>query len=255
MDSQKVDFLQSVSALLFYHQAIGIDSYPADTTLLRSLETAAIPAVTSLVLRETERTMPVVDVSACTSIVDIADEVRSCTGCALHAKRLFPVPGQGGEQPRLLLVGGWLVGEEGKTIPTGSILGPEEDDMLLRMLAAIHLPPEDAFVTNIIKCAISSTCRPTTDNIHACFSFLLRQIRALSPEVICTMGIDVTRALLKTPQPLSQLRGKFYPFAVSDHTSIPVMPTYHPTFLLRNPEFKRATWEDLQSIAKLLKTM
>jgi uracil-DNA glycosylase len=254
MDLQQIDFLQSVSSLLHYHRAIGIDAYPADTTLLRFLKIADIPAATLAAPRETSRTMSVVDARD-ERMIDIVDEVSLCTGCVLHTKRLLPVPGQGGEKPRLLLVGGWLVGQEGTTIPPGRILGQEEDVMVSRMLAAIQLPPEDAFVTNVVKCAIPSTCRPTTENIHTCFSFLLRQIIALSPEVICTMGIDATRALLKNPQPLSQLRGKFYPFALSDQTSIPVIPTYHPTFLLRNPEFKKATWEDLQSIAKLLKTM
>ena len=258
MDSEQIDFLQSVSSLLLYHQAIGIAAYPADTALLRFLETADIPAATVVASQEISRTIPrtipVVEApDAC--LIDIAEEVGSCTRCALHTKRLLPVPGQGGENPRLLVVGGWLIGEEGATLPPGCILGREEDGMLLRMLSAIQLSPEDAFVTNVIKCAIPQNCRPATENIHTCFSFLLRQIIALSPAVICTMGIEATRALLKNPQPLSQLRGKSYPYALSDRTSIPVIPTYHPTFLLRNPEFKKATWEDLQSIAKLLKTM
>jgi DNA polymerase len=121
------------------------------------------------------------------------------------------------------------------------------------MLTAMRLPPEKAFLTNIIKCAVPSSCRPTDEHIQTCLSFLLRQIMALAPEIICAMGIIATRALLKNTQPLSQLRGKFYPFAVSDERNIPVIPTYHPTFLCRNPELKRATWEDLQSIAKQLK--
>ncbi len=254
MDAQQIDFLQSVSSLLHYHGAIGIDAYPADATLSRFLESAALPAASAAVPREKARTIPGVDVPD-ERMIDIVDEVCSCSGCVLHTKRLLSVPGKGGEHPKLLIVGGWLTGEEGAIIPTGGILGQEEDGMVLRMLSAIRLPPEDAFVTNVIKCAVPLTCQPSAENIHTCFSFLLRQIIALSPEVICTMGIAATKALLKNTQPLSQLRGKFYPFALSDQKSIPVIPTYDPTFLLRNPEFKKATWEDLQSIAKLLKTM
>jgi len=67
------------------------------------------------------------------------------------------------------------------------------------------------------------------------------------------MGLAATRALLKTSLPLSQLRGKMYPLSLADQKSIPLVPTYHPTFLLQNPDFKRATWEDLQYIGKLLK--
>jgi DNA polymerase len=260
MDSKNFDFMQSVSSLLRYHQAIGVDGYPADEGLSRFLRAGDILNKTSGASREKTwtGTKPVVGFSPESSrgtTKDIVDEISSCAGCVLHTKRLFPIPGAGSEQPKLLLVGGWLVGKEGATIPPGCILGLEEDEMVSRMLSAMKLPPEKVFVTNIIKCALPDTGQPSAENIHTCFSFLLRQIMALAPEVICTMGIVATRALLKSSQPLSQLRGKMYPFAVSEGKSVPVIPTYHPTFLLKNPEFKKATWEDLQSIAKLLKTM
>jgi uracil-DNA glycosylase len=260
MDSKNFDFMQSVYSLLHYHRAIGVDGYPAGEDLSRFLRAGDILNQTSGASQEKPwtETKPVAGFppeSTGGTARDIVDEISSCTGCVLHTKRLFPVPGAGSEQPRLLLVGGWLVGAEGVTIPPGCILGLEEDDMVFRMLSAIKLPLEKAFLTNIIKCALPDTGQPSAENIHTCFSFLLRQITALDPEVICTMGIVATRALLKNSQPLSQLRGKFYPFNVSEGKSIPVIPTYHPTFLLQNPDFKRATWEDLQSIAKLLKTM
>jgi uracil-DNA glycosylase family 4 len=258
MDSQHIDFLQSVHSLLLYHQTLGIDGYPAGASPLRFLEAADVPAKTFTALTETSRTRAVPAEESPSELqsatkCDIVDEVSSCTRCILHTKRLLSVAGAGSEQPRLLIVGGWLVGEEGAKIPPECVLGPAEDGMISRMLAAMMLPPEKAFITNVIKCAIPDACQPTTENIHTCFSYLLRQITALDPEIICTMGIVATRALLKNSLPLSQLRGKFYPFAVSDQKSVPVIPTYHPTFLLKNPAFKKATWEDLQSIAKLLK--
>jgi uracil-DNA glycosylase len=260
MDPQRIDFLRSVRSLLLYHQTLGVDVYPANTTLLNFLETANTSVEASTAFTETLRTQaaPVerfpLELTSVTTH-DIVDEVSSCTSCILHTRRLLPVPGAGSERPRLLVVGGWLVGTEGIGIPPGCILGPEEDVMISRMLSAMMLPPEQAFITNVIKCAIPDTSQPSAENIHTCFSFLLRQIIALNPEIICTMGIVAARALMKTSQPLSQLRGKFYPFVISDQKTVPVIPTYHPTFLLKNPEFKRATWEDLQSIAKLLKTM
>jgi len=260
MDSQQIDFLQLVQSLLLYHQTLGIDGYPAGAGPLRLLEAADVSSRPSAALMEPSRTGAVPAEGSPPELTrliinDIVDEVSSCTSCILHTKRLLSVPGAGSEQPRLLIVGGWLVGEEGAKIPQECVLGPAEDGMISRMLAAMMLPPEKAFITNVIKCAIPGTCQPTTENIHTCFSFLLRQIIALDPEIICTMGIVATRALLKKSLPLSQLRGKFYPFAVSDQKSVPVIPTYHPTFLLKNPAFKKATWEDLQSIAKLLKTI
>jgi DNA polymerase len=121
------------------------------------------------------------------------------------------------------------------------------------MLQAIHLSEDEAFVSNIIKCGIDHTVQPKAENIDACVSYLERQIAATSPEIICTMGIAATRTLLHIARPLSQLRGKFYQYHLDKHRSIPLLPTYHPTFLLKNPEMKRATWEDLQLIEKHLR--
>ncbi len=184
---------------------------------------------------------------------DIAEEVRNCTDCVLHTKRLVAVPGGGGKRrAKLLIVGGWLVEDTRNLAFKESIFGIEEDGMVARMVSAIHLSSEEVFITNVIKCAVDESCRPTVENIKACFSYLRRQIQILDPVVICAMGIDATKSLVKSSKPLSQLRGKVYPFTVSERRTIPVIPTYHPTFLLKNPEFKRATWEDLQSIAKYL---
>jgi uracil-DNA glycosylase len=261
MDSQQIDFLQSVHSLLLYHHSIGIECYPAGEAaarFLREAVTVTAPTVASKQRETRVGTAPVAESfrELTTGTCDnIAEEVRSCTSCNLHLKRLLPVPGHGSEHPKVLFVGGWLIGEEETKIPTERVFGLEEDVMVSRMLSAIMLPPEKAFITNIIKCAVPLTCQPTAENVHICLSFLQRQIMVLAPEIICTMGIIATKALLKNSQPLSQLRGKFHQFAVSDAKSIPVIPTYHPTFLLQNPELKRATWEDLQNIARQLKTI
>ena len=124
--------------------------------------------------------------------------------------------------------------------------------MLQRMLAAINLSPDDAFISNVIKCGVDASVQPKAENIAACLSYLHRQIAAISPQVICAMGIVAARSILQISQPLSQLRGRFHNYRQGDIRTIPVMATYHPTFLLQNPEMKKATWEDLQAIAKEL---
>jgi uracil-DNA glycosylase len=255
MDSTQVGFLRSVQSLLRYHQTIGVSEYQicADITSFLSIRNIQVDTVLE------EKTRPEVAASSfreCTTgtIGDISDEVCSCTSCSLHKNRLQPVPGHGGERPRLVLIGGWLIGEEGMETMTGSVFGQEEDIMVSRMLSAISLSAEEAYITNVIKCALPRTCQPTAAHIHTCLSFIQRQILALAPEIICTMGIVATKALLKSTQPLSKIRGRLHQFAITDQKTIPVIPTYHPTFLLRNPELKRATWGDLQSIAKQLKT-
>ena len=257
MASPHLDFLRSLQAVLSYHRTIGVDRYPAVQGLADFLKTAFVPgaAVSVSPGGASEKKDAVEGSSPAVSrgtARGIAGEVCSCTGCVLHTKRLSPLPGQGGGKPRLFIVGSWLTGEEGGKIPPGCILGLREDEMVARMLAAIRLSPEKAFVTNIIKCALPDSCLPSAENIQVCSNYLVRQIIVLSPEVICTMGLAATRALLKGTQPLSQIRGKIYPFPVTEQLSIPLVPTYHPTFLLQNPDFKRATWEDLQSIGRLL---
>jgi uracil-DNA glycosylase len=252
MKLRQRDFLQSVRSLLLYHCSIGVEDYPATGDVIRFLESQGSVKQSCKVSRERLDTGPAAGTTAGAGD-QIAVEVRSCTRCNLHLQRLSPVPGEGGYHPRVLFVGGWLSGEEGIRMPDGMVFGQEEDIMISRMLLAMKLPSEQAFITNIIKCAVPHACQPADENISACSSFLFRQIMDLSPEIICTMGSTPTRALLKNNQPLSRLRGKFYLFAVSGEKSIPLVPTYHPSFLLRNPELKRAAWEDLQDIAKYLK--
>lgn len=254
MDLNKNGILDGIHSLLKYHQTIGIESYPAGDDVTSFLTTAAVVVEPDSVVQEVpdEETMDVVvGEEAVESCGDIAGEVRSCTGCILHRRRLFAVPGRGGERVRLLLVGGWFEGQN-EAVSEQRIFGIDEDRMVMKMLAAIHLQPEEAFITNVVKCAVPEACQPGPDQIHTCLSFLHRQIEMLSPQAICTMGLVATKALLKKNLPLSQLRGKFYPYEVSEKKTIPVMPTYHPSFLLEHPEFKRATWGDLQAIARLL---
>jgi len=124
--------------------------------------------------------------------------------------------------------------------------------MLSKMLAAINVLQEEVFITNVVKCAVPDSCHPAAAHVHCCMSFLRRQIVILAPEVICTMGMIAAKAVLDKPQSLSQLRGKLHTYETEDGLRIPVVTTYHPTYLLQNPEMKKATWADLQFLAKNL---
>jgi DNA polymerase len=124
--------------------------------------------------------------------------------------------------------------------------------MLARMLAAINLPVAEVFITNVIKCAVPATCQPQAGHVQSCVSYLRRQIAALAPELICTMGMVAARVIVEKSQPLSRLRGRFHDYEVTPGVRIPVLTTYHPSYLLQNPEMKAATWTDLQLLAKQL---
>ena len=101
------------------------------------------------------------------------------------------------------------------------------------------------YITNIIKCRPPQNRNPEPDEIQSCYPFLHLQIRAIQPRLICALGTFAAQTLLKTDAKITTLRGKFYEFS-----GIKVVPTYHPAYLLRNPERKREVWEDMKQISR-----
>lgn len=258
---EHVDFLSGLKALFKYHDAIGIKDYPNNEDIksfLRvssplpvgekgnALEKSSTPLPRPSGQRVSFAPKPLV------KLTDIAEDVVSCHACELHKQRLYPVAGRGVETARLMIVGDWLAADEAGQLPPDHLFGINQDQMLRRMLLAINLPIGDVFISNVIKCAVPATCQPLASHLESCVSFLRRQIAVLHPEIICTMGMVAARALLDKAQPLSQLRGQFHEYEVEKDMKIPVIATYHPTYLLQNPEMKQATWSDLQLLAKKL---
>jgi len=267
MDQKK--FLEAVRSRLVYHRMLGIEEYPLTEDVQqflkprvpRAVETISqkiasaesrSPAQETTSVRRPEATTLAKE-KPLVSIEEIGVEVADCTACELRGKRIYPAPGRGGGRIRLMVVGDVLYADASGNLEPGLLFGKEQDLMLSRMLKAISLSSEQVFITNVIKCAIPEMVQPQASHVDTCVSFLLRQIAVLEPEVICAMGPVATRALLEKRQPLSSMRGKFHEFRVGgSKKSIPVLPTYHPTFLLQNPEMKKATWLDLQLLAKKL---
>ena len=254
-----VQILRDLQGVVSYQQSCTITEYPGTDSLDRFLASqwpqVVIPkgGVQPVPVKEKQVRTPAVPPSVKGSdqktIAEIAAEISDCTGCGLAEQRPCVVPGQGsGNTVRLMIVGHWLEASD----QTGNVFGGEEDQMLQRMLAAIHLPQENVFITNVIKCAVRPGGQPKAAHIDACSSYLMRQIRAVAPECICAMGMIATKSLLRRPQSLSQLRGQFHTFTSGEGVEIPLLPTYHPGYLLQNPEMKQATWQDLQLLQKRL---
>lgn len=268
--SATLQTLRELRSLLLYHQAAGIEEYQKSPDITGFLQMSSAGLLERKDVREHQGASLSQDKSQKTShptppgfssieerIGDIKEEVVVCRKCDLAQSRVVPVSGTGaGDGPvKLLIVGGWLALESASAADTdvdARVFGVEEDTMVARMLKAIHLSTGEAFVTNLIKCGLETASQPQVRHIDACCSYLQRQIAATRPEVICTMGIVSSRTLLQMARPLSQLRGRFHSYRLGQDRIIPVMPTYHPTFLLKNPEMKKATWADLQSIQKKL---
>ncbi len=259
MSTDQNDIVKELQSLLNYHSSIGISHYPRNQDIQSFLR--ILPQVVGNEDKKTQdkfipgapaspREKTLEPKKSPVKIEDIAAEVATCHACELHKQRLYPVAGCGPDKIRLLIVGDWLAGDEGEALPPGHLFGVRQDQMLARMLLAIKLSATDVFITNVIKCAVPGTCQPQATHVLSCVSFLRRQIVALSPEVICTMGMVAARTVLERSQPLSQLRGQFHEYKIENDETIPVIATYHPSYLLQNPEMKQATWADLQLLAK-----
>jgi DNA polymerase len=252
------DILTGLQSLLRYHGSIGISHYPRNEEVESFLRVVPqviekadiVPGeIVGAVQPSPRKIIPSITRSP-VKISDIRAEVAACHACTLHKQRLYPVAGRGPDKVRLLIVGDWLSADTKGDLPPGHLFGVLQDEMLGRMLKAINLSASDVYITNVIKCAVPGSCQPQATHVQSCVSYLRRQILALLPEVICTMGMVAARAVLQRSQPLSRLRGQFHEYEVEKEKTIPVIPTYHPTYLLQNPEMKQATWADLQLLAK-----
>jgi DNA polymerase len=121
---------------------------------------------------------------------------------------------------------------------------------LTKIIEAMGLRREQVYICNILKCRPPGNRNPESDEITACEPFLIRQLEAIRPQVICALGTFAAHALLASEAPIGLLRGRFH-----QYQGIDLMPTYHPAYLLRNPGAKKLVWADVQLIMKRLKTV
>ncbi|HEU5262705.1 MAG TPA: uracil-DNA glycosylase [Gemmatimonadales bacterium] len=178
------------------------------------------------------------------SLNAIAELVASCVKCRLCEGRAHTVPGEGPADARVVVVGegpGRVEDETGRPF-----VGPA-GELLTKILAAIELPRERVFICNVVKCRPPENRAPQYDEIAACVPYLFRQLDLLKPTVILAMGGTAAQTLLNTKQSLGALRNQIHRFR-----GIPVIVTYHPAALLRNPNWKKPTWDDVRIARRLL---
>lgn len=162
--------------------------------------------------------------------------------------------GDATDMPSLLIVGDYCA--LSAELLEGSHFGAAEDVMLWNMMRAIDLTPKQVFITNVIKCRLPTAVHPDVDSQQRCRAFLYREIELIRPRVICAMGEVAAQALLGDHATLLRLRGRCHQFNCSDDQNwlIPVIVTFHPRFLQKHPDLKKAAWEDLQKVQKFLAT-
>jgi DNA polymerase len=195
---------------------------------------------------------PTVD-SKTVLLAALRTDIGDCTRCKLHTGRSHLVFGTGNPQAELMFVGEAPGEDEDRR---GQPFVGKAGQLLTRIIRAMGLPREEVYIANIIKCRPPRNRNPEPDEIETCSPFLRRQIEIIRPKVICALGNFAAQTLLATGQKISQLRGRFHAlppsFSDGEAAGIKVMPTFHPAYLLRNPEDKKRVWEDMQMIMREL---
>ena len=174
----------------------------------------------------------------------VAGLVASCTRCRLCEARRNTVPGEGPDNARLVCIG---EGPGRTEDETGRPFVGQAGELLTKILAAIGLAREQVYICNVVKCRPPQNRTPQYDEIAACVPYLYRQLEILQPKVILAMGNTAAQTLLNTKQSLGALRTKVHRFR-----GTPVIVTYHPAALLRNPNWKKPTWDDVRIAHRLL---
>jgi len=175
---------------------------------------------------------------------NIRRDLGDCRRCKLAPDRTNIVFGSGNPKAELMFVGEAPgSAEDAQGLPFVGRAG----QLLTKIIEAIQMSREEVYICNILKCRPPDNRNPEPDEIAACEQFLFRQISSVKPKVICALGTFGAQTLLRTRQPISILRGRFL-----DYRGTKLMATFHPAYLLRNPNEKRRVWEDMRKVRDYL---
>ena len=178
------------------------------------------------------------------SLESIRTDLGDCRRCKLCSGRTNIVFGSGTSEAKLVFVGeGPGADEDAQGLPFVGAAG----QLLTKIIEAIQLTRDQVYICNIVKCRPPSNRTPEEDEIAACSPFVFRQIESIRPRAICCLGAVAAQTVLRTKTAVGKLRGHFH-----DYRGIKVMPTWHPAYLLRNPNAKRDVWDDVKKIKALL---
>ncbi|MBA3698410.1 MAG: uracil-DNA glycosylase [Planctomycetes bacterium] len=255
---EREDLARNLKQLIELDRALGIDFVfkPAATAGLvpavldPAVTVKPVPAVKAAVTPappprapSPEPLSPIAD--GPDSLEKIAAEIATCRACGLCETRRSTVPGEGNPQPELLFVGEGPGADEDAT---GRPFVGAAGQLLTKMIIAMGLKREDVYIANIIKCRPPGNRTPEPAEVTACMGYLRRQIALLKPKIICSLGNTPLRALMNDDSlGITRMRGQKLQFA-----GIIMIPTFHPSYLLRDEEAKKPCWEDLKLVLKEL---
>ncbi len=178
------------------------------------------------------------------ALKDLRDEIGDCRRCKLSKGRTNIVFGEGSHDAALMFIGEAPGREE--DIQARPFVG-DAGKLLTRLIEKMGLDRKDVYIGNIVKCRPPLNRDPEEDEIGTCIQFIRRQVEIIAPEVIVSLGRISAQTLIGTKIPISRLRGRFY-----EYHGIPLMATFHPAYLLRNPKEKWTVWEDALKVMERL---
>lgn len=205
--------------------------YASVRSYLQDLEESGVEGVPpdeQITVAEQETAVP-------QTLAEVRQQLGDCQRCDLAATRTKLVFGAGNPRARLLFVGEAPAVDEDRR---GEPFVGEAGGILDRIIEAMGLKREQVYLCNVLKCKLPPNRHPHKDQIACCIPFLGQQIRAIGPELIVALGTLAAQTLLQSKEPISQLRGRF-----GSYHGIPVMPTFHPSFLLHNKDTKAHYWD------------
>jgi DNA polymerase len=216
-------------------------SKPAPASMPRPAPQAAATPARQPQVVEKKPGLPLAEKQARLDV--LAEQAKSCTSCVLHEQRKQTVFARGNPDTRIVFVGeGPGRDEDEQGFPFVGKAG----QLLDKMIAAMGFERDAVYICNVVKCRPPENRTPRVEESVACSKFLVPQVEIVAPEVIVALGRCAAQAL-GAAEVTGPWRGRW-----SEWHGVPVMPTYHPAFLLRSPEFKRTVWEDLQLVMKRL---
>ncbi len=178
------------------------------------------------------------------SLERIREDIGDCTRCKLHKARTNIVFGVGNPKADLVFIGEGPGHDEDLR---GEPFVGRAGKLLTQMIEAMSLRREDVYICNVVKCRPPENRLPEKDEIGVCSPFLVRQLGVIQPKVICCLGACAAQTLLQTNQGISRFRGAWF-----DYRGAKLISTYHPAYLLRNPNAKGEVWKDLQKVMAVL---
>lgn len=207
----------------------------------RSRGAAATPGLDAARLAREGTAAEILAIPDIDQLKGVAD---ACSRCGLHATRTHPVFADGSAEARVMCVGEAPGQREDETgVPFVGRAGK----LLDRLLASVGIGREGVFICNVLKCRPPGNRNPLPEEIESCSPFLLRQLALVDPDVVIAFGTFAARTLLDSPESLGKMRQRTHRYE-----GRPLVVTYHPAALLRNPGWIRSSWEDLQRVREIL---